>query len=51
MENSENQSEIATYEQKTSEKTIFVQTPFSSSTLKLERNQSLFRSTSCATKI
>ena len=52
--NSKNQSEIAACEQKTtSEKAIFVQTPFSDSTLNLERknftpqNHSLFRATSC----
>ena len=52
--NSKNQSEIAACEQKTTtEKRIFVQTPFSQSTLKLERkkftpqNHSLFRSISC----
>ena len=52
--NCKNQSEIAVCEQKTtSEKAIFVQTPFSHSTLNLERknftpqNHSLFRSISC----
>ena len=52
--NGKNQSEIAACEQKiTTEKRISVQTPFSHSTLKLERkkftpqNRSLFRSTSC----
>ena len=51
---SNNQNEIAACEQKTtSEKAKFVQTPFSHSTLKLERknstpqNHSLFRSISC----
>ena len=49
-----NQSEIAACEQKPlARKRIFVQTPFSSSTLKLERknftpqNHLLFRSASC----
>ena len=53
--NSKNQSEIATCEQKTlARKRIFVQTPFSQSTLNLERknftpqNHSLFHSTSCS---
>ena len=52
--NSKNQSEIAACEQKTTTKNrIFVQTPLSHSTLKLERkkftpqNHSLFRSISC----
>ena len=52
--NSKNQKEIAACEQKTtSEKAIFVQTPFSHSTLKLERKNftaekhSLFHFTSC----
>ena len=52
--NNKNQCEIAECEQKTtSEKAKFVQTPFSHSTLKLERknfrpqNHSLFRFTSC----
>ena len=52
--NSKNQSEIAACEQKTlARKRIFVQTPFSHSTLNLERknftlqNHSLFCSTSC----
>ena len=50
----ENQSEIAACEKKpVARKQIFVQTPLSHSTLKLERkkfrpqNHSLFRSTSC----
>ena len=52
--NIKNQSEIAACEQKTlARKRIFVQTPFSHSTLNLERknftpqNHSLFRSISC----
>ena len=51
--NSKNQSEIAACEQQTLANRIFVQTPFSYSTLKVERkkfkpqNHSLFRSTSC----
>ena len=52
--NSKNQSEIAACEQKPlARKRIFVQTPFSHSTLNLEQknftpqNHSLFRSTSC----
>ena len=52
--NSNNQSEIAACEQKPiARKQIFVQTPFSHSTLNLERNnftpqnQLRFRSTSC----
>ena len=52
--NSKNQSEIAACEQKPlARRPIFVQTPFSHSTLKLERknftppNHSLFRSISC----
>ena len=53
-ENSENQSKIAACEQKPiARKRILAQTPFSHSTLKLERknftpkNHSLFRSISC----
>ena len=55
--NSKNPSEIAAREQKTAGKRIFVRTPFSHSTLKLEQKitpqNTLFRSTSCsgATKI
>ena len=52
--NSKNQSEIAACEQKPLQRNrIFVQTPYSHSTLKLERkkftsqNHSLFRSISC----
>ena len=52
--NSKNQSEIAACEQKPlARKRIFVQTPFSHSTLNLEQkyftpqNHSIFRSTSC----
>ena len=52
--NSKNQSEIAAYEQKPlARNRTFVQTPFSHSTLNLERknftpqNHSLFCSTSC----
>ena len=47
--NSKNQSEIAACEQKPlARKRIFVQTPFSHSTLNLEqKNFTLFRSTSC----
>ena len=52
--NSKNQSEVAACEQKPlARKRIFVQTPFSHSTLKLEQknftpqNHSLFRSTLC----
>ena len=52
--NSKNQSEIAACEQKTTtDKANFFQTPYSHSTLKLERknftpqNHSLFRSISC----
>ena len=52
--NSKNQSEIAACEQKsTPGNRIFIQTPFSHSTLKLEQkkftpqNHSLFRSISC----
>ena len=51
--NCKNQSEIAACEKPLARKRIFVQTPFSHCTLKLERktftpqNHSLFRSTSC----
>ena len=51
--NTKNQSEIAACEQPLARKRIFVQTPFSHSTLNLERknftpqNHSLFRSISC----
>ena len=54
QKNSKNQSEIAACEKKPlARKRIFVQTPFSHSTLKLERkkftpqNHSFFRSISC----